>query len=294
MVAASRQGDRLPPMPDPAKLLVTVRRAIQAVLDQPGRVGHLVNADCDEILIAGDMHGHVPNFKTVLMAAELGKHPRRHLVLQELIHGPFEYPNGGEKSHQLVDLFCALKCQYPDRVHYLPGNHELAQLNNRPIGKGETTCNSLFRFGVEAAYGVEPAREIYDRYMDLIRALPLAIKTPNRIFISHSLPASKYLPTFQPSIFTKETYSLEDFQPGGSVYAVVWGRETTAEICQSYLKSVQGDWLVSGHIPLETGARFPSDRHVIVDCSVSPMAYTLLPTTREITHAEFQAAVTVV
>ena len=281
-------------MPDPAKLLATVRRAAELVTATPGRVGHRVELqNCRELLVAGDLHGHVPNFKVVFAAAELARRPDRHLVLQELIHSSFTYPRGGEKSHQLVDLFCALKCQYPDRVHYLPGNHELAQFTNRPIGKGETTCNAEFRFGVEAAYGVGPAREIYDAYMDLIRRLPLAVRTPNRVFVSHSLPAKKYLPVFDATKLEAEDYAVEDYLPGGSVYALVWGRDTSLETVTEYLNRVDADFLISGHIPLETGFESPTEKHLIVDCSASPAASVLLPADRPVTRDEILAGVNV-
>src|SRR4051794_7849920 len=40
--------------------LLTTRRAILAFRDTPGRHGRLVQAaDCDELLVAGDLHGHV-------------------------------------------------------------------------------------------------------------------------------------------------------------------------------------------------------------------------------------------
>lgn len=281
-------------MPDAVKLLSTIRRAAGLVSSTPGRTGHQVQLqNCKELLVAGDLHGHIPNFKVVLTAADLANNSGRHLVLQELIHSSFTYPQGGEKSHQLVDLFCALKCQFPERVHYLPGNHEIAQLTNRPIGKGETTCNAEFRLGVEAAYGVGPANEIYDAYMDLLNRLPLALRTANRVLVSHSLPAKKHLPTFDVMKLQAETFVPEDYLPGGSVYALVWGRDTSAETVNEYLRQTDADYLISGHIPLETGFQMPSERHLIVDCSMSPSAYVLIPADRPITREELLACVKV-
>ena len=68
-------------------------------------------------MVVGDLHGNLPAFKKVLLAAALDRHPGRHLVLQELIHGPLSYPgDGGDRSHQLLDVVAALKCQYPERA----------------------------------------------------------------------------------------------------------------------------------------------------------------------------------
>src|SRR5262245_32336687 len=154
-------------MSDPSRRLTTLRRAAEAFRNTPGRTGRLITlADATEVLVAGDLHGNLENFSRLLKRADLGAHPRRHLVVQELIHGPHRYPSGGDKSHQLVDLVAALKCQYPERVHYLLGNHELAQWTGLWIGKGDVDFNDVFREGVSSAYG-SYAEEIYGAYLEL-------------------------------------------------------------------------------------------------------------------------------
>src|SRR4051812_39373893 len=125
-------------MPDVGRLLTTLRRAIVAFRATPGRRSRVVYlSDAEDILVAGDLHGNLENFKRLMRVADLAKHPRRHFVLQEVIHGPFHYPLGGDRSHQLLDLTAALKCQYPERVHFLLGNHELAQWTGRRIAKND-------------------------------------------------------------------------------------------------------------------------------------------------------------
>ena len=114
-------------------------------------------------------------------------------MLQELIHGNRFYPDdGGDKSHQLVDLVSALKCQYPERVHLILGNHELSELTGRVIGKNGRALNADFRAGIETAYG-ERAGDIYDAYKALFAALPLAVRTPNRVFVCHTIPDARFL-----------------------------------------------------------------------------------------------------
>lgn len=103
-------------MPKPDRLLHTLVQAVASFRATPGRLGHVVYLPgTAEVMIAGDMHGSLENFRVFLQTADLAHNPRRHLVLQELVHGPFRYPGGGDKSHQLVDLLAALKCQYPAR-----------------------------------------------------------------------------------------------------------------------------------------------------------------------------------
>lgn len=282
----------MPPPPD--RMLALLRKAATLARATPGRVGHLVHLHgAAEVLVAGDLHGHVPNFTAVHKAADLANHPGRHLVLQELIHSRFRYPNGGDKSHQLVDLFAVLVNQFPGRVHYLPGNHELAQWTDRPVGKGDESYNRLFRLGVDAAYG-PAAADVYTAYCELWRSLPLAVRTPNAVFLCHTVLPAKSQSLF--SLRTLEQYRFADaeYLPGGVVYGLLWGRDATAPTVEAFLRKVDADLLVTGHIPTEAGFLRPTPRHLIVDCSASPAAYVKFPTDRPLTHEELVAGVVTV
>src|SRR5262245_54123626 len=141
-------------MPDPARLVTPLRSSIALTQSMPGRTGRIVALPpVRDILVVGDLHGNLGNFQAILQKAELAANPGRHLVLQEVVHSPFRYPDGGDKSHQLLDLTAALTCQFPGRVHFLLGNHELAQWQEQLIGKGDEDYNELFRQGVQTAYG---------------------------------------------------------------------------------------------------------------------------------------------
>lgn len=278
-------------MPDPVRLRRTLEQAARLFRETPGRRGRCLRLeDVDEVLVAGDMHGHVENFRAILQRADLGKHPRRHLVLQELVHGPFSYPMGGDKSHQLLDLLAALKCQYPKQVHMLLGNHELSEWTQRAITKADQDLNALFRQGVEAAYGNQ-ANDIYAGYCELFAAVSLAIRTPNRIFLSHSLPRRALLESFDPTILELDEHDEKDWSPGGTLFALVWGRDTAADTARAFLAKVDAELLITGHIALENGFEAPNEFQLILDSLGSPAAYCLFPTDRPLTHAELLACV---
>ena len=282
-------------MPAPDRMLTFLRQAVALTRATPGRRGHLVELlDATDVLVAGDLHGHVGHFQTVLQAADLKAHPGRHLILQELIHGPFRYPSGGDKSHQLVDLFAALKAQFPKRVHYLPGNHELAQLTGRPVLKADDDLNARFEEGVTAAYGKDFGPQIYQSYLELFKVSPVAARCPNRVLVAHSLPAGRVLGLFDPARLEREEYDPADLQPGGSVHSLVWGRDTTPANVAAFLARMDADLLVSGHVPTDAGFLAPNDRQVIVDCADQPAAFVLFPADRPLTHAELVGCVRVI
>jgi hypothetical protein len=271
--------------------LQTIRRAIQAFRDTPGRRGRFIDlVDCDEVLVGGDLHGHLDNFRRLMQRADLGHHPRRHLVLQELVHGPFHYPSGGDKSHQLVELVCALKCQFPRQVHYLIGNHELAQATTRSIQKNENDLNDQFVQGVRIAYA-SGADEMYALYLDLWACIPFALRTAGGLFLSHSLPSAGTLLDFDPLLLEQDPTRDVDLAPGGALYGLVWGRDTRVETLESFLRKVGATHLVSGHIPCDQGFERPSPRHIILDSQGSPAAYCLLAAAAPIEPAQWQECI---
>lgn len=272
-------------MPDPVKLLNTLKRARDLSRTTPGRRGRVVELDAAEVLVAGDLHGNIANFQRLLKIADLGNHLRRHFVMQELIHGVFRYADGSDKSHQAVDLWAALKCQYPERVHYLPGNHELAQWTNRAIAKADLDLNASFLDGARTAYGSH-GMDIYNAYLDLFRSLPIALRTGNRVFLSHSLPNPKMLATFDAARLSIAEHSDEDLIPNGVVYGIVWGRDTSPAHVADFLRRVDADLLISGHIPCDAGYATPNSQQLLLDSLGSPAACCLFPTDAPITFDE--------
>ncbi len=271
-------------MPQPDRLLNTLRQAARAFRDTPGRTGHLVRLPANaEVLVAGDMHGSVENFRLLLRRAELATQPERHLVLQEVVHGPFLYPAGGDKSHQLLDLIAALKCQYPNRVHFLLGNHELAQWQGQRIAKGLDNQNDLFVLGVENAYG-DWAPQVLAAYHALFNAADLAIVAANRVWLSHSLPSSRKLAAFDAAVLERDEYQRADLNSGGSVHALVWGRDLSDANAVAFLARVDADWLITGHIPCpDAGFMTPNTRQLILDAMGTPACCCLFPTDRPVT-----------
>jgi hypothetical protein len=267
-------------MPDALKMLALVQRATTLFRATPGRRGGLITLDASaqEVMVVGDLHGNLPAFRQVLISAALAQNPGRHLVLQELVHGNKFYPDEqGDKSHQLVDIVCALKCQYPDRVHLILGNHELSELTGRPIAKAGVPLNALFRQGIGTAYG-DHADAIYRAYRDLFAALPLAVRTVNRVFLCHTIPDPLDLEQFDCSIFEAEHWSAPAMARHGAVYAITWGRNTDPENIDRFAELVDADWFITGHQPCDEGFRQANHRQIIIDGTDPYPAYCLFST----------------
>lgn len=257
-------------MADTQRALRNLKQASIHSRATKGRQGMTVwLEDAEDVLVAGDLHGNLTMFRKILALADLENHPNRHLVLQEFVHGNGRYPNGGCDSHRLLDVVAALKCQYPHRVHLLAGNHELSEWTGRAIAKNGVALNQLFAAGVEFAYG-EDAEQVLEAYYQLIESMLLAVRTPNRVFMSHSVPPQKALDEFDVGILS--AYGIPEEQRGKntSLYHLLWGRDTSDATCKRFAKMVDADFLVTGHIAVDPGYAVPNTRQIIVDCTEDP------------------------
>jgi hypothetical protein len=271
-------------MPDPRKVLTTVRRATELVRATPGRTGGIISLEtADDVMVVGDLHGNILSFKKVLSLAGLDSHRARHLVVQELIHGPHMYGDDqGDRSHQLLDVFTALKCQYPERVHMILGNHELSELTGRSIGKDGEGLNAKFRLGIDTAYGAT-AGEIYAAYNILFAALPLALRTPNRVYVCHTIPDAIDLDTLDLGLLKADCWPEDAIKRGGTIYALTWGRDTTPETADRYAAMVDAELFVTGHQPCDLGFRRANHRQIIIDGTSPFPSYCLFPAARPLT-----------
>jgi hypothetical protein len=99
------------------------------------------------------------------------------------------------------------------------------------------------------------------------------------------------LPDFDPTVLEQETTRPADLAAGGSVYSLVWGRDVREETVTGFLRKVDSDVLISGHIPCDAGFARPSPRHIIVDSQGSPAGYCLVPAARPISPAELEGCI---
>jgi len=254
----------------------------------PGREGNLVALSAqqaDEVLITGDLHGHRDNFERIVGAACLDQHPRRHLVLQEVCHGGPRYPDGVScRSHALLEDVARLKVRYPERVHFLLGNHELAELSDFPVRKNGIMLNSRFRLGVEMAYGDESER-VRRGHAEFLGTCPLGVRVAGRVFVSHSIPEAADVRGFDLEIFSR-MLTPEDYRVHGPVFDLVWGRDYRTENARAFASLLEAQILINGHEPCQNGFRAPNSWQIILDCCGSPAACVIVPTDCELPHDE--------
>src|SRR5262249_31850402 len=131
---------------------------------------------------------------------------------------------------------------------------------------------------------------VYAAYQELFAVAPLALRTPNRVFLSHSLPSASRLPDFDPAALERDSTEA-DVVPGGSVYALVWGRDVRPEAAAGFLRNMNGDLLITGNIPCDRGFDLPNRQQIILDSLGNAAGYCLFPADRPLSHAELVGCV---
>jgi hypothetical protein len=229
-----------------------LREAAAHNREDPIRSGSLLTfGSAGQLVVTGDMHGHLRNFEKLQRFCALGSSPARYVLLHELIHMEPDPPTAADFSIDLLVRAAAWKCAYPDNVFFLQSNHELSQFVGHEITKGGRYVLADFERGIEQRYAAGAA-EVLDAVNEYIVSLPLAARTANGIFIAHSLPDGWYVDSFDLSVFERLP-AAPDLLPGGAVYSLVWGRFHTPPIVERFAERVGAEHIIVGHTPQEMG-----------------------------------------
>lgn len=265
-----------------------LRDAAQANREDPARTGSLLRfGAAGQLVMTGDMHGNLRNFEKLQRYCDLEHNPARFVVLHELIHSELNGHGEGDTSIDLLVRAAAWKCEHPDNVFFLQSNHELAQLRRQEIMKGGRSVIHEFDEGVRRRYGSR-AGDVLAATEDYIASLPLAARTANRIWLSHSLPDPLMMDHYDLSVFERQP-TAGDYAPGGAAYALVWGRYHTPPALDAFARRLDVDLFVIGHTPQEDGFRV-TGRLMIIASEHNHGCFLPINLNRSYTIEEIQAA----
>lgn len=237
-------------------------QAAEASLDsavRDGGIALLPPVGC--VIMTGDLHDNGLNFRRILKLAKLHKLTENHLVLHEIIHGS-HFVNGADMSIRTLIQVAALKLEFPNRVHLMHANHELAQLGGEGILKDGVSIVEAFDDGVDFMFGTDAdfVREAMKRF---IRSFLVAVKTPNGCLLSHSIPSQRHIDGFDLSVLERVP-TEKDLSSQGDVYKMVWGRYQNDEV-MDYLKKEWGvRHFITGHQPAEMGYEIQGKSMIIL------------------------------
>jgi hypothetical protein len=229
-----------------------LNKAIKANHNDKFRQGNLINLPAEGSLIAtGDIHGHRRNFQRIVAFADLQNHPKRHLLLQEIIHGGPQDTNGGCLSYKLLFEAIDLKIKFPNRVHLIMGNHDTAFITGSKIMKNGKEMNRAIYLALENEFK-QKSTDIISAMKDFLFSQPLAIRCENRILLSHSLPSDRFVKKFNQQVLHQQL-KTSDIKKPGSVYLLTWGRKQSQQLLDDMATLFDVDIFILGHQPQQQG-----------------------------------------
>jgi len=250
-------------MNDPCRAAEIFLKAAKLNREDPLLRGTLlVFPDYGQVVMTGDIHGHRRNFEKLKRYCDLSHFGARHVVLHELIHEDVPSLTQRDTSHELLLDAARWKCEFPDQVHFLLSNHELAQVTRNEISKNGRIVTVAFEESLKDEFGAG-GEDVLAAICTFIRSFPLAGRTPNRVLLSHSLPGPRELPAFEVGVLSRALCD-DDLEDGGSVHALVWGRYHTEAVLNTLRELFDVDYFICGHQPQETGFEVLHDRMIIL------------------------------
>ena len=242
------------------ELLNNAEKATRQDECRRGNVLHLPPSG--KVVFTGDLHGHRRNFERIVAFADLGNNPDTHVILHEAIHGGPEDGRGGCLSYKLLFDVARYKLEFPNRVHTIMGNHDTAFISNGEVMKNGKEMNRALHAAMKREYAEQTA-QIESAMKQYLFSQPLAVKCPNRIWMSHSLPADRFVDKFDPAVLDRPLTAQDIVRPG-SAYIITWGRRHSRKLLDKMADLFDVDIFILGHQPQDRGCCRPDDNLFIL------------------------------
>lgn len=247
----------------PQTIIDLLNKGIEILNADKFRRGNVVHLPAEgNLIITGDIHGHLRNFERIVAFADLPNNPDRHIILQEIIHGGPEDSQGGCLSYKLLFEAIRYKLKFPDQVHMIMGNHDTAFINNSEVMKDGKEMNRAMRQAIEREFK-QASDDVALAIRQFLFSQPLAIRCNNRIWISHSLPSDRAIDKFEPKILERQL-KINDVVRPGSAYLLTWGRKHSQAILDKLAGIFDIDFFILGHQPQEKGWNQAGNNLIII------------------------------
>ncbi len=289
-------------------VIATLRAGAAACLATPGRRGCTEWVEVDPsmrgtpagtLIATGDLHDNPLHLSRLVKAAgidaaweagegkkaeELGlERPCHggpcHITLHELIHGD-RLVNGMDYSYRVLARVAAMKVAFPERVHVLLANHEIAQMTGAPVAKDGVRCNEVFDDALDAAFG-DDAPSVREAVIEFLRSLPLAVRfrcagVEGDVLCAHSLPGVELMGEYDFGVLDRELVD-EDFKGRtGAARAMTWGRGHTAEQIEEIARRWGVRLFILGHEKAENGWKIVSEGAIVLNSDHEQGVYARL------------------
>jgi len=304
-------------MRDPGAVIDALRRGALANRTAPCRRSSIdiIEVSPDQagtpaatLIATGDLHDNPLHLARLVRAAGMDPenptydipHPTSHLTLHELIHGD-RLINGLDYSYRVLVRAAVLKSTYPDYVHTLLANHEIAQLVGSVVVKDGVKCNEAFDEALAATFPEDAdLAAVKAAINDFISSMPLALRIRRKgasdspshrltvspshatgdILCSHSLPAPQLMSRFDPPVLERDL-TPDDFLPRtGSAYLMTWCRDLVTDHLNALAHRWNTSLFILGHEKAEQGSLVLAPNAIILNSDHAQGVYARLDLTK--------------
>ena len=239
------------------------RNAAKINQTHPLRKGNIISLPAEgTVVVSGDIHGHRRNFERIITKANLQDNPNTHLVLQEILHGGPEDEFQGCMSFHLFYDIIRYQLQFPLQVHLIMGNHDTAIINDTSVLKVGREMKQALKSAMQRCFPQE-FDSVYQAMKEYLISQPLAVKCPNGIWLSHSLPADRYAAKFDTGLFDVEL-TPSDLRRSKPAYLLTWGRRHSQKSLNIFAKKFDTKIFILGHQAQEAGWTKAADNLIIL------------------------------
>lgn len=228
-----------------------------------------------KVLIVTDLHGNLEDYKSFMNIWQDFESPDNHII----ITGDFiQNSSENDKSIEILDSIVN-NFENNDNFHVLLGNHEWSIVSGSAVFKsGENLSvkfENLLKLKFEDRY-----QEKLESYREFFEKLPIAVRTGNRIFISHAGPSTSIQ-----SIDDIINITCNGYLNNKKLFEILWNRcgDYSEKDVKSFLRKVGCNAMIVGHTPVN-GTKLVCKNQLIVSSSYSKgkKAYVELDLEKEI------------
>lgn len=224
-----------------------------------GSIDHVATPGA-KLIATGDLHDNPLHLARLVRAAgfeSADAADHKHLTLHELIHSD-RLVNGMDFSYRVLARVAALKAAFPEFVHVLLANHELAQMTGSEVAKDGIRFVEAFDEAIDFAFG-DDAPRVREAVKSFIRSMPIALRMAHgggggELLCAHSLPGPERMDRFDPAILERELVDDDYIARTGSAHFMVWGRNQTPEQVAQLAERWGVTLFLLGHEKAEEGA----------------------------------------
>ena len=212
-------------------------------------------------IVITDIHGNLDDYDRYVDIWEEYKNDNNYFIITgDFIHAM------GKKDDKSIEILDSVKQCWENNENFYPliGNHEWSTISDISVYKGSINQSLNFKELLRERFGSNWNKKL-DEYQEFFKKLPIAIRTANKVFISHAGPARNIKSLDDIINITDKGYLDND-----NLYEILWNREEdyTENDLKSFLRTVACNAMIVGHTPVD-GVKLINDKQLIVSSSYS-------------------------